>query len=204
MTAATARSLGGAARAAGAVAALIVIASMTGCATRRPTSAPSQVALDVPPPPPRVIATAPEPMTPTEATTVNRPAPTNRASRGGRPPARPDMARAAEPVADSGTPPPAESVAPVDAAPASSAPLLRTMQPADESQAERRTREVLSRASGLLARVNVSTLSQQARQQHDTARRFVAQAEQALLERNFVFATYLSEKAEALAKGLSR
>jgi hypothetical protein len=74
----------------------------------------------------------------------------------------------------------------------------------DEAEAERRTREVLLRASGLLGRVKPEGLATQARQQHDTARRFVEQAEQALLERNYVLASYLADKAETLAKGLSR
>jgi hypothetical protein len=56
----------------------------------------------------------------------------------------------------------------------------------------------------LLDRVNASTLGQQARQQHETARRFVAQAQQAIIERNYVLASYLADKAETLARGLSR
>ena len=56
----------------------------------------------------------------------------------------------------------------------------------------------------MLGRVNASTLGQQARQQHETARRFVEQAQQALVERNYVLASYLADKAETLAKGLSR
>ena len=83
-------------------------------------------------------------------------------------------------------------------------PLLRTPQTADESNAERRTKDVLGRATQLLDRVNAATLGQQARQQHETARRFVEQALQALVERNYVLASYLADKAETLAKGLSR
>ena len=84
------------------------------------------------------------------------------------------------------------------------APLLRTPQTADESNAERRTKDVLGRAAQLLDRVNPATLGQQARQQHETARRFVEQAQQALVERNYVLASYLADKAETLARGLSR
>ena len=82
--------------------------------------------------------------------------------------------------------------------------MLRTPQTADEINAEKRTRDVLGRATALLDSVNAATLGQQARQQHETARRFIAQAQQAIVDRNFVLASYLADKAETLAKGLSR
>ncbi len=81
---------------------------------------------------------------------------------------------------------------------------MQTPQTADESTAERRTRDVLKRAMDLLARVKPETLGQQARQQHETARRFVEQAQQALNDRNYVLAASLADKAETLARGLSR
>ena len=84
------------------------------------------------------------------------------------------------------------------------APLLRTPQTADEVDAERRTRSVLGRAAELLDRVNPARLGPQARQQHETARRFVEQAQQALNDRNYVLAASLADKAETLARGLSR
>ena len=164
-----------------------------GCTRSKPVAAPAVVALDVPPPPARVISTPPEPVAPVESTTVERPAPAARPEA----PKAPDPARV-EPEPANTTPANAE---PVAAAPA---PLLRTPQTADESNAERRTNEVLGRATNLLDRTNPATLGQQARQQHETARRFVLQAQQALVERNFVLASYLADKAETLAKGLSR
>ena len=161
------------------------------------------MALDVPPPPARVISTPPEPVAPVESTTVERPAPATRPSRAARSTAaRPEAPKPAEAGrAESGTDAPASAAPEVAPAPA---PLLRTPQTADESNAERRTKEVLGRATQLLDRVNASTLGQQARQQHETARRFVEQALQALVERNYVLASYLADKAETLAKGLSR
>ena len=161
------------------------------------------MALDVPPPPARVISTPPEPVAPVESTTVERPAPATRPSRAARSTAaRPEAPKPAEPGhAESGSDAPASATP--EAAPAP-APLLRTPQTADESNAERRTNDVLGRAAQLLDRVNASTLGQQARQQHETARRFVEQAQQALVERNYVLASYLADKAETLARGLSR
>ena len=100
---------------------------------------------------------------------------------------------------------PATDASPTAAEPVPSpGPLLQTPQTADESTAERRTRDVLKRATDLLAGVKPETLGQQARQQHETARRFVEQAQQALNDRNYVLAASLADKAETLARGLSR
>lgn len=178
-----------------------VLAGSSACTRRPPVAAPVPVALAVPPPPPRVISTPPERVAPTEASTVERPAPPARPQRASRAPARPEPTRAAEaPKVDAAEVPPLPAAEPAPAP----GPLLRTPQTADESDAERRTQEVLGRAAGLLDKVNPQTLGTQARQQHETARRFVAQARQALTERNFVLASYLAEKAETLARGLSR
>lgn len=183
------------------VAAMVCALAGAGCAKSRPASVPDVVALDVPPPPPRVISTPPEPVTPTEATTIDRPAPANRPARNSRPAATRSEPRTPAPAVDTT----AEAApTPTPEPPSPSAPLLRTPQTADEQQAERRTREVLDRAKGMLSKVNPATLAPQARLQHETALRFVGQAEQALLERNHVLASYLADKAETLAKGLSR
>ena len=188
-----------------AVTAMLLLA-LTGaaCARSRPVAAPSRVALDVPAPPARVIARPPEVVAPTEATSVEREAPATRPSRSSRPAARPDPARTAEPVRTETAPDPALAApAPPEPTPAPG-PLLRTPQTADEGDAERRTTEILRRATGLLDKLQPARLGTQARQQYETARRFVGQAQQALLERNFVLASNLADKAETLARGLSR
>ncbi|WP_396623423.1 hypothetical protein [Luteitalea sp.] len=177
-----------------------VLAGSSACTRRPPVAAPVPVALAVPPPPPRVISTPPERVAPTEASTVERPAPPARPQRATRAPARPEPTKAEAPKVDAVEAP---SPAAAEAAPAPG-PLLRTPQTADESNADRRTQEVLGRAVSLLDRVNPQALGTQARQQHETARRFVAQARQALTERNFVLAASLAEKAETLARGISR
>jgi hypothetical protein len=183
---------------------LVTAMGGTGCARSRPATVPMPVALNVPPPPPRVISTPPEPVAPTEATTQERATPV-RPQRSTRPAvARNDSGRGGADAARTELPAePAPTAAPEPVA-APTGPLLRTPQTMDEAEAERRTRDVLGRASGLLGRVKPEALATQARQQHDTARRFVEQAEQALLERNYVLASYLADKAETLAKGLSR
>ena len=64
-------------------------------------------------------------------------------------------------------------------------------------------RAQLAQATGELNRINVQSLNADARQQFDTARRFVTQAEDALRSRNLVFAANLADKAVALAVQLS-
>lgn len=184
-------------------AALWLAVAGSGCARSRPATIPVPVALNVPPPPPRVISTPPEPVAPTEATTVERAAPASRPVRATRTPSsRPDVRPVeARPEAVDPAPPPLPTAEP---APAPAGPLLRTPQTADENVAVRRTNEVLGRARELLKTIGPASLSTAARQQFDTAQRFIEQAEQAIVSRNYVLATYLADKAETLAKGLSR
>ena len=67
------------------VAALVVCAlASAGCGRGKPATVPRVVALEMPPPPARVISTPPEPVAPTETTTVDRPPPANRPARSTR------------------------------------------------------------------------------------------------------------------------
>jgi len=63
-------------------------------------------------------------------------------------------------------------------------------------------RAIVDRASRGLETVSRSRLSPEAQTQYDTARRFIVQAQAAVKVGNLVFARYLAEKAETLAKGL--
>ena len=51
-------------------------------------------------------------------------------------------------------------------------------------------------------KINYNGLNQGAKGQHDTARRFIAQAEDALKSKNLVFARYLADKAENISASL--
>jgi hypothetical protein len=81
--------------------------------------------------------------------------------------------------------------------------VLRTPQTANDGQAERRIRDALGRAGKALEGIRRASLSNDARVQYDTARRFIDQATGALNARNYMFAAYLADKAETLARGLS-
>jgi hypothetical protein len=174
-----------------------------GCAKTGPASAPAPSVLSVPPAPPRVISVPPEPVTPVATTTAEPPS-EPRPARPSRPSSRGDGSRGGQASTEPEPVPAPDLPAERPADPSPTTPVLRTPQTADESEAVRRVRTVLERAKALLAQVKPADLTREARAQHDTAKRFVDQADQALLERNLVFASYLADKAETLARGLSR
>jgi hypothetical protein len=57
------------------------------------------------------------------------------------------------------------------------APRVRTPQTANDEQADRAVRATMGRAQGMLQNVNYQGLTPAARQQYDTARRFIALAD---------------------------
>jgi len=78
---------------------------------------------------------------------------------------------------------------------------LRTASPTN-TESERSVREMLARAARDIVRVEYSRLSADGRAQYDQSKRFSAQAEQALKERNLIFAATLADKAATLAAEL--
>lgn len=144
--------------------------------------------LDVPPVPPRVIVPEIEEVEPQPVadTAAARPAP------------RTDALRPADKPADPPKPP-AQDPPRVD-----DTPRVRTPQTANDDQADRDVRAIMARAQGTLDRVDYRPLSNAAKQQYDTAKRFIAQADRALRIRNYVFARNLADKAETLARQLGK
>jgi type IV secretory pathway VirB10-like protein len=172
--------------------------SAAGCAKAQ-ASAPAGPPLDVPAPPERVLApveepvtaSAPEPETPPPAPVATTP----------RTPPRPP-ARRAEP--ERPETPPAAAATPPAAPPAAEPPReLRPNTPSGDAAAERDARDKLARAARDLGRVDYAKLNADARSQYDQSKRFTEQAQQALKDRNFVFASTLADKAAALAAGLA-
>jgi len=162
----------------------IFLTVASGCAARA-AEAPPGPPLQVPAPPERVlapveeapVAAAPVPETPPAASPA-RPAPV----------ARPAPAAAA--------PAPAAAVAPAPA------PRdLRTASPANTAT-EGSVRDLLARAARDINQVNYNRLSTEGRSQYDQSKRFSIQAEQALRERNLMFAATLADKAATLAAEL--
>ena len=88
------------------------------------------------------------------------------------------------------------------AQPAPEPPSLQTT--ANPSAAEQRTRAALASATRDLGRIDTRSLGADARAQYDIARRFVAQAADALNAKNYEFAQQLADKAATLAALLQR
>jgi type IV secretory pathway VirB10-like protein len=172
--------------------------SAAGCAKAQ-ASAPAGPPLDVPAPPERVLAPVEEPVT-ASAPEPEAPPPAPVATTPRTPPRPP--ARRAEP--ERPETPPAVSATPPAAPPAAEPPReLRPNTPSGDAAAERDARDKLARAARDLSRVDYAKLNADARSQYDQSKRFTEQAQQALKDRNFVFASTLADKAAALAAGLA-
>ena len=165
----------------------------TGCLRGQAKTLP-EVPLEVPAPPPRSvevrepeeppIVSLPEEPVRSTPTLPRRPTPPRADS---RPEARPEVPEP-RPADDAARTPP---------------PTLQTTPAQQAGEAEQRIRLLLTQANADLNRIDMQALNADARQQFDTARRFVAQAEEALRTRNLVFATNLADKAAALAGQLA-
>ena len=81
---------------------------------------------------------------------------------------------------------------------------MRPNSPSGDAAAERDARDKLARAARDLSRVDYGKLNADARSQYDQSKRFNDQAQQAIKERNFVYALTLAEKAATLAAELVR
>jgi hypothetical protein len=177
--------------------------STSGCATLHArTIGPP---LETPAPPARVVPSAREPI---DSQPIVASPPVGEVQ--GQTPAAIKPIQAPPPAtapASAPTPAPAPaSVPPVAAerpAPQNSEPPP-TLQTADPSVVEQRTRASLANATRDLRRIDVRSLSADAKAQYDIARRFIAQASDALNNRNFEFAQQLADKAATLAALLQK
>jgi hypothetical protein len=173
----------------------------SGCARPQARTVPTLPPLSVPPAPPRLILPDAEPVEP--APPQEEPAVEQETGHGryDQPPEPPtESSRVDEPREE--PPPPAHTEA--NAQPSDPGPQLQLVTPrtGDPGEAAARIREALHRASQNLKLVNPGALKPDARTQYDTARRFVEHAEEALRVRNLVFASYLADKADTLAREL--
>jgi hypothetical protein len=179
-------------------------AAMTGCVRASAKAVSVSPPLETPAPPPRVIETA-EVTPPALVPLIEEPArqPLRPAPRpAARPPATAGRAEPAEGRAEPPTPAEAPRVAEEPPRP-SPPPVLQTTPAGSEGDVDRAIRVVIARANADLNRVNYRVLNADARTQYDTAKRFVEQAQDALRQRNLVFARNLADKALALAAQLA-
>jgi hypothetical protein len=154
----------------------------------------------VPEAPERVLLPVEEPLVATTPPAAELEPPVAAAPPLRTPPSRP----APEPKPQATTPP-AAAAPPANAAPPPRAPIeTRELRPASPTTAdtERNVRDLLARATRDLGRVDYGRLSADGRAQYEQSKRFSTQAEQALRERNLVFAETLADKAATLAAEL--
>jgi outer membrane biosynthesis protein TonB len=174
------------------------------CASASAKTPADRPALEVPPPPPRVIEPLPSTdISPPEPVADLPAAPSTTTSRPRQQPSRETTPRESpKPVAQPETPPEtAPAPQPVVPVPAPQS-QLRTPGTADGAEAARQVREVIDRTTRALGSVDYRTLSGAQRKAYDDAKEFMQQAEGAIKEANYVFARSLADKAEKLARGL--
>ena len=188
-----------------AFAAMVAAPALTGCASLGAKGKPADLpAMNVPPPPPRVIEPAPEPLPEPVAELPAAPAPPSAPRNGTRPPANRQPPADPKPVDPKPVDAPAADPAPVAAMPpAAPAAQLRTPQTADTSNAEKGVRSTLDRSKGLLSNVDYRMLTPDRRKAYDDAQRFIKTSEDKIKQGDFVFAQAMAEKAEMLAKELA-
>jgi|SRR5436190_6523274 len=183
----------------GACGLALVGALASGCASAHAKTASDAPPLDMPAPPPRVVDASevepPQPATlPDEPARHTPPQPTTR-----RTPPRSDANRSSEPPP---TTPPVEAPKPPAESP-KPPPALQTTPTDVEGREEQQIRALLGRANTDLNRVDYQRLNTDARTQYDTAKRFVAQAEDALRTKNLLVARSVADKAATLAAQLA-
>lgn len=172
----------------------LALVSAAGCAKARAETVPDGPPLAMPQPPPRVFAPIDE--EPLAAMPIVAETPTTEAPAvpARRPPRR---AAATPPEPEKQEPPPAPPVP----APEPPRELRAASTPAD-AEADRKIRVLLQAAARNLGRVEPRRLSTAGREQYDQAKSFSDQAEEALKQRNYVFAETLADKAAKLATEL--
>jgi 2-oxoglutarate dehydrogenase E2 component (dihydrolipoamide succinyltransferase) len=179
----------------GFAAGLALILAFSGCAKARAAAVPEGPPLQVPAPPDRVLAPVEEPVI------ASIPQPET-------PAAAPAPPRPARPTAESRPTPAPPAAAPAAPAPAPPAPVTATRDLKAPSPANAATegsiRDVLGRAAKDINQVDYNRLSTEGKSQYEQSKRFSIQAEQALRERNLIFAATLADKAATLAAELLR
>jgi len=186
--------------------ALVILAPIVaaGCASASAKTPVDRPALNVPPPPPRVIETTveldPEPVGDLPAApTAPAPSKPSRTSRESTRTANANDAKAdAKPDAK-----PPDPVPPPEPAPVTPPVQLQTPQTADTSGAARNVQATIDRARSSLNSVNYGPLSNDRKKAYNDVKRFITQAEEAVKQANFVFAQAMANKAETLAKELA-
>jgi hypothetical protein len=174
---------------------------LSGCTRAHAKAAPDTPPLDVPAAPPRDV----EPIDMEAPQPVPLPGePARHAPPRPRTPPRAENTRPDQPKPDAARPEPqapAEPAKPVEEG--QRPPSLQITPAGNETEIERAIRTTMGKATNDLNRIDVRSLTVDARRQYDTAKSFVRQADRALQDHNLMFARDLADKAAALAVQLA-
>jgi outer membrane biosynthesis protein TonB len=168
----------------GVVAVAMAAAAVAACGKVQAKTPAPMPSLTVPDPPSRMVMpstvdlSAPPPP-------AEKPAPT--------PAAKPATPKPATTPAVTPTPTPSPTPPPTVADP----PVLQT--PQSQAQLERKARDTIESASTALRRFKRESLGNDARDQYDSANRYIQLANDAIAAKNFIYAVSCAEKAATLA-----
>jgi hypothetical protein len=176
----------------------------SGCSRATAKSSPDNPPLETPAPPPRDVepidtetpAPVPLPQEPARNAPRLRPAPSSQQPRENRTePPKVEPPKPEPPPAAAEPPKPEEAPRPPT--------TLQTMPTTAEGEVERSIHATLQRANADLNRVDYRTLNADAKNQYDTAKSIIRQANEAIRAKNLLFAKNLADKAAALAAQLA-
>jgi hypothetical protein len=175
---------------------IVGVCGAAGCAKAQAKTTPDGPPLEMPAPPPRVLAPVDEPAAtlPSEPT---EPAPTPPNANRRTIPRRTTTEPAQKPDTLPAEPAPPAPTTTEPNRPPEPQPTLRA-----PGAAEKPIRDRIAFAQRDLGRVDYAKLSEDGRSQYEQSKRFIQQAEQALKDQNFVFAQTLADKAAVLAAEL--
>jgi hypothetical protein len=181
----------------------VCLLAVSGCTHAHANVTPDQPPLDMPAPPPRNVepldAEVPAPMPLPDEPEHQTPSRLRPPQHEGAKPAEPPKAEPPKIETPEAAKPPEE--APRPATPP--ATTLQTVPPNAEVEMERTIRATLGKATNDLSHVDYRGLNPDARNQYDTAKNFIRQAEAAMTAKNLALAKILADKSAVLAVQLA-
>jgi hypothetical protein len=179
---------------------LLAAAAAGGCATAGAKGEPATTLLDVPLPPARVLVPPPPPAQDPPADAGAAPADKGPGPVSGRKPQ--PVSRPASPKKEPVEPSPAAGAPVAPSPPAAQPPTLEQPQPGKPDATEGQVKATIAKAKSDLDKVDYKGLNPDGKAQYDTAKRFIDEANQALGQKNLVYALKVADKAAGLAAGL--
>jgi hypothetical protein len=179
----------------------VLSAYAAGCASAHAKAPPEIPPLEMPPPPERLMATS-DADQPPPAGLIEEPARHAMPDSVRRPATvKPDAGREEAPKVEVAPPAPPEPVKPAEESKPST--TLQMPMSVSDTEAERNIQALLARANDSLGRVNTKSLNADALTQYQMVQGYVRSANEALHQKNLVYALKLADRAAVLAAQLA-